>query len=139
MKRKLLTIISILTFAFVSIFGLGITAEAEEKVVYVSVDGKVANEGTKESPKDISSALTGATAGTTIIIQEGTYTRRVRFLLTAKGTPDAMIKVQAEEGAKVVIDFSQMEFNSLNRGVQLQGSFWHWYGVEITGAGDNGM
>ena len=139
MKRKLFTIISACALAFTTLFGLGLNAEAAENVVYVSVDGKAANDGSSANPKDINSALNGATAGTTIILKEGTYARRDRFLLTAKGTANARITVKAEEGAKVVIDFSQMTFNSLNRGVQLQGNFWYWYGIEITGAGDNGM
>ena len=139
MKRKVFTIISVLFLALTSFLCFGLNANAAENVIYVSVDGSASNDGSSASPKDINSALNGATAGTTIIIKEGTYPRRDRFLLTAKGTPSAKITVKAEEGARVVIDFSQMSFNSLNRGVQLQGNFWYWYGIEITGAGDNGM
>ena len=139
MKRKLFTIISACALAFTALFGLGLNAEAAENVIYVSVDGKAANDGSSANPKDINSALNGATAGTTVILKEGTYARRDRFLLTAKGTADARITVKAEEGARVIIDFSQMTFNSLNRGIQLQGNFWYWYGIEVTGAGDNGM
>ena len=137
--KKVFTIISILVLTFAAIFSFGIDAKAEENVVYVSVDGKSSNDGSITSPRDIGSALSRATAGTTIIIKDGVYSRRSRFLLTAKGTPNAKITVKADEGARVILDFSQMDFNSLNRGIQLQGSFWHWYGIEITGAGDNGM
>ncbi len=139
MKKKVLTIVSVFALALASFLGFGINANAEEKVVYVSVDGKASNDGSSASPKDINSALTGAQAGTTVILKEGTYARRDRFMLTASGTAGSRITVKAEEGAKVIIDFSQMEFNSLHRGVQLQGNFWYWYGIDITGAGDNGM
>ena len=139
MKRKILAIISILTLTFVTLFNLNVFAWYEENIIYVSVDGQASNNGSESTPKDINSALNGATAGTTIILKEGTYARRDRFLLTAKGTASKRIIVKAEEGARVIIDFSQMTFNSLNRGVQLQGNFWYWYGIEITGAGDNGM
>ena len=139
MKRKLFTIISACALAFTTLFGFGLKAEAAENVVYVSVDGQSTNDGSQANPKDINSAINGATAGTTVILQGGTYQRRDRFLLTAKGTASSRITVKAAENARVIIDFSQMEFNSLNRGVQLQGSFWTWYGIEITGAGDNGM
>ena len=139
MKRKILAIISILTLTFVTLFNLNVFAGYEENIIYVSVDGQASNDGSESTPKDINSALNGATAGTTIILKEGTYARRDRFLLTAKGTSSKRIIVKAEEGARVIIDFSQMTFNSLNRGVQLQGNFWYWYGIEITGAGDNGM
>lgn len=139
MKRKLFVILSALTLLACSLLGFSIKVDAAESVIYVSVDGKASNDGSLATPKDINSALANAQAGQTIILKEGTYLRRDRFLLTASGTPSAMITVKADEGAKVVIDFSQMTFNSTNRGIQLQGSFWYWEGLEITGAGDNGM
>ena len=138
MKRKLFSIFSILTLSMVCFLGYGIKANAEGNVVYVSVDGSSSNDGSSASPKDIS-AIVQLKAGDTLIFKAGTYKRRDRFMLSQSGTSQAPITVKAEEGAEVIIDFSQMDFSSTNRGIQLQGNFWHWEGISITGAGDNGM
>lgn len=38
-----------------------------------------------------------------------------------------------------MFDFSEMATSDSNRGIVLDGSYWHFYGFEITKAGDNGM
>ena len=38
-----------------------------------------------------------------------------------------------------VFDFSSMGFDSTNRGVSIDTDYVYWYGVDICGAGDNGM
>ena len=140
MKRKILKVLSVFAFASIAFIGLSFTANAEEKIIYVSVDGKSSNEGTKESPKSLNNALVNATAGTTILIKEGVYEYSTRFMLYSSGTNKAPIIVKPEvEGSNVTIDFSEMTFNSSNRGVFIQGDFWQWYDINITGAGDNGM
>ena len=32
-----------------------------------------------------------------------------------------------------------MDFDGNNRGIQLDGDYWYFYGIDVTGAGDNGM
>ena len=140
MKNKFLKALSILTLAATMLVGFNLAAEAEEEIIYVSVDGKSSNEGTKESPKSLNNALANATAGQTILVGEGVYKTSNRFMLYSNGTSQAPITVKPEiEGSKVVLDFSEMTFNSTNRGVVIQGDFWRWYDICITGAGDNGM
>ena len=140
MKKRILKALTILTFAAPLFVGLNLTAKAEEKIIYVSVDGKSSNDGTEAAPKSLNNALLNATAGQTILIKEGVYKTSNRFMLFANGTSKAPITVKpAVEGSEVIFDFSEMSFNSTNRGVVIQGDFWRWYDISITGAGDNGM
>ena len=140
MKKKILKALTVLSCAATLFVGFNLAAEAEEQIIYVSVDGKSSNDGSKESPKTINNALLNATAGQTILLEEGVYKTSNRFMLFANGTSKAPITVKpAVEGAEVILDFSEMTFNSINRGVVIQGDFWRWYDISITGAGDNGM
>ena len=49
--------------------------------------------------------------------------------------------VMAEPGStnKVIFDFSGESLSDSNRGIQVFGDYWHFYGINVTGAGDNGM
>ena len=40
---------------------------------------------------------------------------------------------------QAVLDFSAMSFDSTNRGVSIDTDYVYWYGVDVCGAGDNGM
>ena len=57
MKNKFLKALSILTLAATTLVGFNLAAEAEEEIIYVSVDGKSSNEGTKESPKNSNNVI----------------------------------------------------------------------------------
>lgn len=48
----------------------------------------------------------------------------------------------AYNGADVVFDFSKQAYGNTatnERGIQLEGNYWRFYGIKITGAADNGM
>src|SRR3989304_7467160 len=45
----------------------------------------------------------------------------------------------AYAGERPVLDFSGMSVADGNRGVRLRGWYWHIKGLDIKGAGDNGM
>lgn len=53
----------------------------------------------------------------------------MKYIIAAPGT-------SAED---VILDFSSQSLADSNRGIQLFGSYWHFYGLTIKGAGDNSM
>ena len=122
------------------------------KDIYAAPDGTADGDGTKEKPYDFVTATTKVSAGTNIKLIAGTYNFKSRIpvgkrdnLATASeiifnGEPTKFITVQPEnKGDRVVFDFSEMAFADSNRGIQVYGDYWYFYGLEIRGAGDNGM
>lgn len=111
--------------------------------IYVSPDGDVNSDGlSKDKPTIWAIAHSTAKAGDTILLAEGTYksTSRSQVGLSNSGKAGAYITVRPEvEGSKVVFDYSEMSFNSNNRGIQIYSDYWYFYGIDIKGAGDNGM
>ena len=108
----------------------------------IDLKGSTAVTGTNttvDKVDNLVSTLQNAKAGDTIILKEGTYKLSQRVQLINSGEYNGYITVKAEDGKKVVIDFSEMEFDDQNRGIQIEGDYWYWYGIEIMGAGDNGM
>lgn len=142
MKKKIiiggLAALSLMAFAA---FGTNnVELSAAQRTVYVSPDGEYTNSGTKDSPRNIVAAINEAVPGDTILMAEGVYKSSSRINISSSGKHNAYITIMpAEENAKVVFDFSEMSFDSTNRGIQLTGSFWHFYGLDVTGAGDNGL
>ena len=139
MKKKIFAIISLLCLGIFSLFNINLGVNAESEIIYVSPDGLSTNEGTRENPRDLATSILLAKAGQTIIVMDGTYKSSVRYTLSAQGKYNSYITVKADEGARVIFDFSAMTFDSNNRGIQLTGDYWHFYGIEIKGAGDNGL
>ena len=125
--------------------------------IYVSPTGTKNGDGTEENPYDFVTATTkvGDKIGANIILKGGTYKFNERIpvgkkdnLATASqvefnGAPGKFVTVQPEkvdgEFQRVIFDFSEMLFDDSNRGVQVYGNYWYFYGIEVTGAGDNGM
>ncbi|MDE7100287.1 MAG: right-handed parallel beta-helix repeat-containing protein [Anaeroplasmataceae bacterium] len=141
MKKRIIASILVAGALGLSFFGSNLSAKAEgDSIIYVSPTGNKDNVGTKESPKVFNqNLLTAIKPGQTIMMTEGTYNCPERLNIDVHGKPDAYINVTAEEGARVILDFSKMEFDSANRGIQLRSNYWHFSNIEITGAGDNGM
>ena len=122
------------------------------KDLYVSPTGTSAGDGTKENPYDFITATKRVSPGTNIKMAAGTYKFNERipigkdsnaataFEIKYNGAPGQFITVQPEnKGDRVEFDFSEMTFDDANRGIQVYGSYWYFYGLEVTGAGDNGM
>ena len=127
------------------------------KTLYCSPDvpnGK--GTGTESDPCNFIYAYNNAEPGTTIILKEGTYKYGQRLEIgkdlpsnatKSFGTQGRYITVRPEKktvdgkevDARVVFDFSAMNFDSTNRGIQLYSDYWYFYGIEVMGAGDNGM
>lgn len=50
-----------------------------------------------------------------------------------------MITVKADDNANVTLDFLQQNIAGTSRGVQINADYWHLYGFDVKGAGDNGV
>lgn len=114
------------------------------KTYYVAPDGTSGGDGTIENPKKIEEVLTYGVLkpGDTVMVMPGTYsiTEPIKLTYYDNGEYNNYITVKnADPTKKAVLDFSAMSFLSTNRGVQIDGDYWYWYGVDICGAGDNGM
>ena len=115
---------------------------------YVSTSGKSGNSGTKKSPYDIVSLLNSETilkAGDTVLVEPGVYkiatlNTSERIMLKASGEYNNYISIMCSDPTKeCVLDFSAQLFASTNRGVEIYGNYIYWKGIDICGAGDNGM
>jgi pectate lyase len=109
-------------------------------VIYCSPDG-TGDGATKDNPTDVLSAIANVPAGGVIYLLDGTYNFSETIVIEDdnNGTADAYKTIMAYPDATVVWDFSAMAVDNANRGVVLDGDYWHFYGFEITKAGDNGM
>jgi uncharacterized repeat protein (TIGR02543 family) len=80
-------------------------------------------------------------AGGTIYLRGGTYSLSASVIIPAtnNGTASANKNVVAYSNEVPVLDFSSQAVADANRGVILDGDYWHFTGITITSAGDNGM
>lgn len=114
--------------------------EETKNIIYVAPNGDVSGDGKDpEHPLEFLSATRQANPGDTIILKGGIYDYDYRLELKTNGSPNNYINVVAKEGENVIFDFSKMRFDSANRGIQIYGDFWHFDGITVRGAGDNGM
>ncbi|MCI1268870.1 MAG: dockerin type I domain-containing protein [Ruminococcus sp.] len=109
-------------------------------VIYCSPNGGGSG-ASIDSPTDVYSAVSAVKAGGTIYLLNGTYKMDKTLVIeeSNSGTASALKTISAYPGAKVVWDFSSLGTSPTNRGVILDGAYWHFYNFEITKAGDNGM
>jgi hypothetical protein len=116
------------------------TSSAVAQPWYVSATGSDSGTGTLTSPfRTIEKAVSVVKAGETIYIRGGTYNLTLPVALSGSGTESSRISMLAYPGEVPVLDFSSQSLSSSNRGIVLTGSWWHIKGLDITGAGDNGM
>ncbi|KFC76923.1 right-handed parallel beta-helix repeat-containing protein [Buttiauxella agrestis] len=86
--------------------------------LYVAPDGVSSNQGSKEAPLDLASAISLIQPGGKIILSSGEYPQ------TTIPTPDSGLKGKLktlEADGKVVV-----------RGLLLDGNYWHVKGIEVT-------
>ncbi len=93
------------------------------------------------TPQELTNALSAVTAGGTIFIREGNYVFTSRISISKSGTSSNLISIlpHPDNTGRAKLDFSSMAENSTNRALTLSGSYWHIKGIDIFGAGDNGM
>ncbi|WFE26368.1 right-handed parallel beta-helix repeat-containing protein [Solwaraspora sp. WMMD791] len=109
--------------------------------LYVAPGGSDTASGTISNPTTLTSAITRIPAGGTIYLRGGTY----RFSQTItigqgnNGTSSARKKLYAYPGETPVLNFSAQSEDPANRGIELGGSYWHFLGIIVERAGDNGI
>ena len=113
--------------------------------LYVSPSGKSTAAGTQNAPMDLLTAINSISAGYTIWMEEGIYKAYELYgapIVIAEsnsGAEGAYKTISSINGGTVTIDFSGMAELGSNRGIVLDGSYWHFYDIDICNAGDNGM
>lgn len=119
--------------------------EFKDGDLYASTKGTDTAAGSFEDPMDLLTALKSITPGHTIWMFSGTYYAYDAYeapIIIAEdnsGTVDARKTISSINKKRVTIDFDGMEEVGSNRGITLDGSYWHFYDIDICNAGDNGM
>jgi Right handed beta helix region len=128
-------------FAFVILFLSLCFSTLSAKSIYVSTTGIDTNPGTIDLPlKTITKALASSIrSGDSIIVRGGVYSLTTTISINPSGKQDTLCYLLAFPGERPILDFSAMAVSSSNRGIQLKGSYWYLKGLDIKGAGDNGM
>jgi hypothetical protein len=109
--------------------------------LYVAANGTAGAAGTISSPTTLASAITRIAAGGTIYLRGGTYANSATITITAgnNGTSSARKTISAYPGEVPVLNFSAQAEDPANRGLALNGNYWHLYGIVVERAGDNGI
>jgi uncharacterized repeat protein (TIGR02543 family) len=127
-------------FSLLALFTVYLGTYAQD--LYVSPSGSASNSGSSISaPTTLANALATITAGGTIYMRGGTYnlTSTVVIAESNSGTSSATKKLFAYGSEVPVISFAGMAIATSNRGIVLDGSYWHFRGLIIESAGDNGL
>jgi hypothetical protein len=120
------------------------TISASATEYYVSPSGDDANPGTAALPfrtiqKAVGLSSTVFRPGDTVVVRGGIYLNTTTISISKSGSSAALYYLLAYPGERPLLDFSSMPFGSSNRGLYLSGSFWLIRGLDVKGAGDNGM
>lgn len=132
------------------------TPESEATKYYVGTPSEgAAGTGTSAddpmSPDSFTAVLSSLKPGDIVYVMPGMHSVSATWAVGrlsdsestgnyVNGTYDDYIVFKAyDESQQTVLDFSNMTFVSTNRGVHIYGSYYYWSGIDICGAGDNGM
>ena len=109
--------------------------------LYVAPNGSASADGSQASPTTLASAITRIAAGGTIYLRGGTYAFSSTVTIAAgnNGTSSARKTLRAYAGEVPVLNFSAQTEDPANRGLAVNGNYWHLYGVVVERAGDNGI
>jgi Fibronectin type III domain len=109
--------------------------------LFVAPTGTDSNPGTMAQPTTLAAAVTRIAAGRTIFMRGGTYNLSTTVTIARgnNGSSGQTKNIYAFGSERPVLNFSAQAFASSNRGIQLNGHFWHLRGLEVMGAGDNGI
>ncbi|MFH8565789.1 carbohydrate-binding protein [Streptomyces sp. NPDC017988] len=126
---------------YVEADGVGTTPPPSATALYVAPNGTDGAAGTQADPTTLTSAISRVTPGGTIYLRGGTYRHAKTVTIPAgnNGTPAARTKLSAYPGETPVLDFSAMSEDPANRGLAVNGAYWHVNGLVVERAGDNGI
>ncbi len=119
----------------------GGTTPPTGSTLYVAPNGRDGATGTQSDPTTLTSAITRIAAGGTIYVRGGTYnfSQTVTIAPGNNGTSSARKKLSAYPGETPILNFSAQSEDPANRGLAVNGSYWHIYGIVVERAGDNGI
>ncbi|MFE1546101.1 carbohydrate-binding protein [Streptomyces sp. NPDC058718] len=119
----------------------GTTTPPSGSALYVAPNGTDGAAGTISAPTTLSSAIARVTSGGTIYLRGGTYhhSQTITIPVGTNGTASARTKLSAYPGEQPVLNFSAMTEDPANRGLAVNGSYWHVSGLAVERAGDNGI
>ena len=122
------------------------TSEADATKYYVGTpaDGAAATGTTPEDPMDFTKFANEVVSvlkpGDIVRVMPGEHKINFTITLNVSGSYDDYIIFEAQDPSqKTVLNFSGQYFASTSRGVQINGNYYYWQGIDICGAGDNGM
>lgn len=136
-------------FLLLGIYFILMNNALSAKTMYISTSGSNTNPGTKDLPyRTIHKAVDLVRPGDTIFVRGGTYLldSTIRIKASKTGLPNARIYLWAFPGERVVLDGSQIPHSSettfkMDRCIYVnhEGNYWHFKGLELCNAKDNGM
>ncbi|TXS57611.1 carbohydrate-binding protein [Streptomyces sp. t39] len=109
--------------------------------LYVAPGGTDGAAGTLSDPTTLTSAISRITPGGTIHLRGGTYrySQTVTIPQGNNGTAADRTELSAYPGETPVLNFSGQTEDPANRGLAVNGSYWHVKGIVVERAGDNGI
>ncbi|MFF5077150.1 family 16 glycoside hydrolase [Actinoplanes sp. NPDC000266] len=109
--------------------------------LYVAPNGSASAAGTQDAPTTLASAITRIAAGGTIYVRGGTYafSQTVTIAPGNNGTSSARKLLTAYPGEVPVLNFAAQAEDPANRGLAVNGNYWHVRGIVVERAGDNGI
>ena len=118
-----------------------------EHCIYVAPWGNDKGDGSWENPLyNLQLAVNKAVPGDTIYVRGGTYYpnymadgSKTTIRLNKSGTAEQRYTIKTFPGEFPVLNFKSQPKGKSVRGIQLNGDYWHIYGLHITQAGDNGI
>lgn len=101
-----------------------------------NVNGIVVN-----TSEELLTAISSVNSGENIYIKSGNYVFSSTIKLIKDGTSSNLINLlpHPDNATRPKFDFSSMSENSSNRGIAVEGDYWYVKGIDVFGAGDNGM
>ncbi|MGW0820349.1 carbohydrate-binding protein [Streptomyces sp. NPDC002845] len=119
----------------------GDTPSPTGPALYVAPNGTDSAAGTESAPTTLTSAISRITPGGTIYMRGGTYRYSQTVTIPAgnNGTSGDRTELSAYPGETPVLNFSAQSESSSNRGLAVNGSYWHVKGIVVERAGDNGI
>lgn len=109
--------------------------------LYVAPDGTDDAAGTEADPTTLASAISRVDSGGTVYLRGGTYhyAQTVTIAPGNDGSSSARTTLAAYPGEAPVLNFAEMSEDPANRGLAVNGDFWHINGITVEHAGDNGI
>ncbi|MEV7106048.1 right-handed parallel beta-helix repeat-containing protein [Streptomyces atroolivaceus] len=120
---------------------VGAPAVPAADALHVAPDGSDDAAGTESDPTTLPSAISRVTSGGTIYLRGGTYAYAETVTIPPgnDGTSGARTTLAAYPDETPVLNFAAMSEDPANRGLAVNGTYWHIDGIVVEHAGDNGI